>query len=94
MLGGTIGVAAANAMFQLQSHRELQDVLTNAQISELQTSPSITTQLSDAQGHAVRVAYSHSFSEVMRICMYVAAASFVASLFTWQRNPTPVGKHG
>ncbi|OQE32828.1 hypothetical protein PENFLA_c001G10246 [Penicillium flavigenum] len=88
VLGGSIGIAAANALFRVQSHRELQGILSDEQIGALQTSTKIMNTLNASQAHAVRQAYSDAFSQSMRVCVYMATVAFVAALFTWQRHPS------
>lgn len=88
VFGGSVGVTAANALFRLQSHRDLNGILSDDQIQALQTSPKIIMTLEASQARAVRQAYSDAFSQSMRVCVYMAAAAFVAALFTWQRHPT------
>ncbi|CAG8318171.1 unnamed protein product [Penicillium salamii] len=87
VLGGSIGIAAANALFRVQSHKELQGILTEEQIGALQTSTKILNTLDAPEAQAVRQAYSDAFSQSMRVCTYMAAVAFIAALFTWQRNP-------
>lgn len=88
VLGGSIGIAAANALFRLQSHRELQGILSEEQIDALQTSTKVLNTLDASQAHAVRQAYSDAFSKSMQVCVCMAAVAFVAALFTWQRHPS------
>jgi len=92
VLGGSIGVAASNGIYNSMAHSRLQGILTYEQISDLQTSTSILQSLKPVQAEAVRVVYADSFSQSMRVCMYIAIASLVASLATWQKNPPSVSK--
>lgn len=89
VFGGSIGVAAANAIFRVQAHRDLRGILPDEQIQSLQTSPKIINTLEAFQASAVRQTYSDAFSESMRLCAYVAVVAVVAALLTWQRHPTP-----
>ncbi|KAL4971259.1 major facilitator superfamily domain-containing protein [Aspergillus desertorum] len=88
VFGGSIGVAAANAVTRVECHRDLQGILSGLQIDALQSSPKIIDSLNASQAAAVRQAYSDAFSQSLRICVYMSAAAFVAALFTWQRHPT------
>lgn len=85
VFGGSIGVAAANAMLRLEAQTHLAGILSSSQIRELQASPTIIETLSPAQRDAVRDAYASAFSETMRICVYMGCAAFLACLFTIQR---------
>ncbi|KAK7696931.1 hypothetical protein SLS64_014060 [Diaporthe eres] len=87
VFGGSIGVAAANAMLRLEAQTHLAGILSSAQIRELQASPTIIETLSSTQRDAVRGAYAYAFNQTMRICVYMGCAAFVACLFTIQRIP-------
>ena len=90
LFGGSIGIAASNAMFRTTSESSLKDVLTPQQIQELQTNTGILNTLSAANQEAVRVAYARSFQRSLRACTYIAAACVVVSAFIWQSLPTTV----
>lgn len=87
VFGGSIGVAAANAMLRLEAQTHLAGILSSAQIRELQASPTIIETLNTTQRDAVRGAYAYAFNQTMRICVYMGCAAFVACLFTIQRIP-------
>jgi MFS family permease len=87
VFGGSIGVAASNAMFAATSATDLKGILTPEQISDLQTDTAILSTLNETQMEAVRVTYNKAFDSSMRICLYFAAVSLVVSLFIWQKNP-------
>jgi hypothetical protein len=92
VLGGSIGIAASNAMFNKVCVRDLQGILTPQQVRDLQTSTQIFKSLDEAGRNAVRIAYSDAFNDSLRICTYVAAGYLVVSALTWQKNPPPVVK--
>ncbi|GAM86226.1 hypothetical protein ANO11243_042380 [Dothideomycetidae sp. 11243] len=87
VLGGSIGVSAANALFNHFCHAKLPGVLTPAEISDLQHSTAGISQLTAAQAQAVRDVYAESFNHSMRICLYMSAVCLFLTAFTWQKNP-------
>ena len=82
LLGGSIGIAAANAETNLQARSMLGGILSPSQISSLQFSTNVLEALDAAQKEAVRVTYAGVWSETMKICVYVAAGAFLVSLCT------------
>ncbi|QIW97217.1 hypothetical protein AMS68_002735 [Peltaster fructicola] len=92
VLGGSIGVAASNALFNSYARSQLAGVLTPAQISDLQLSTASVQTLNAQQAQAVRETYASSFGESLRICLYLAVVCLVLSGFTWQRHPPDIGK--
>lgn len=84
VLGGSIGVAASNAMFNATCAKTLQGILTPEQIEGLQTNTQVLGTLDEAAQEAVRVAYSDSFKKSLRVCLIVAAVNLVVNLFTWK----------
>lgn len=92
VLGGSIGVAASNALFNHYSQTRLSGVLSPAQIAQLQHSTSAITGFTPFQKNAIRLAYAFSFNQSMRICLYIAAFCLVASIFTYQRDPPSLAK--
>lgn len=92
VFGGSLGVAAANAFFRLEAQASLPGILSDTQIRQLQTSPTIMATLTPVQGAAVRVAYSDAFSATMRVCVYMGSAALLACLFTFQRSKPKGGE--
>ena len=82
LLGGSIGVATANAVTGQQLHSILKGVLTPSEISSLQINTRVLDKLSSIQKEAVRVAWASVWKEMTRICLYVAVVALVVSLFT------------
>jgi hypothetical protein len=83
VFGGSIGIAASTAILGAVQRSELSGIATPEQLSTLQTSARAMTP---AQLHAVRQAYSDSFSEVMKVCAAVSAACAVACLLAYRRR--------
>ena len=60
------------------------------ELSQLQKAPTFAYQLSLEKQVAVREVFGESFNQQLRVCTYVAAASFVISLFGFSRHPPDV----
>lgn len=86
VIGGTLGVAASSALFG-NKISGLTDVLSEGQVSILYRNPAYISQLNVVQQIAVRQAFGEAFNDCLRICTYIAAFSWVVSLFVWQRDP-------
>ena len=84
LLGGSIGVAAANAMTNRQAHSRLEGILAPSQISSLQFSTGVLNALNATQKEAVRLTYASVWKETMKICVYIAAGAFLVSLCTME----------
>ncbi len=82
VFGGSIGIAASTAILGAIQRSELSGIVISEQLSTLQNSARIMTP---AELHAVRQAYSDSFSEVMKVCAAVSSACAIACLlaFRW-----------
>ena len=89
VLGGSIGIAASNAIFDVTCRERLSGILTTRQIADLQTSTQVLRTLDEAGRAAVEEAYSEAFDRSLRVCLYIGAANMVVNLLTWQRNPPP-----
>lgn len=87
IFGGSIGIAASNAIFNTTCAKQLVGILTPEQIQSLQTSTRILTVLDQSSREAVRLAYADSFRSSLRMCIYVAAVCLVITAFTYERNP-------
>lgn len=91
--GGSIGIAAASAVFNNQLRQKLSGLLTPDQIKNLQTAYGDTVNaLTPTQLSAIRDVYASSFAEILRVCAGVAAVGLVATFLLWQRNPPEVGE--
>lgn len=83
VLGGSIGIASSTAILGAMQRSELKGIVTPEQLSTLQISARTMTP---AQLHAVRQAYSDSFSEGMKVCAAISAACVLACLLTYRRH--------
>ena len=80
LLGGSIGIAAANGITNTQAHSMLKNILSPKQIFSLQFSPNILRSLNATQKEAVRVMYATAWKETLLVCTYMGVAAFVISL--------------
>ncbi|KAJ6782868.1 hypothetical protein PWT90_07962 [Aphanocladium album] len=87
VFGGTIGIAASFIVLNTKIHDDLSTVLSPQQLSDFYKSPAATAHFELLEQFYVRQTYINAFAIVMRMCLGVAAASFVAALCTYQRNP-------
>ena len=90
IFGGAISLAVATIIFNRLAVTELSDRLTPFELAQLLKSPTYAYQMSLPKQLAVQAVFSRSFNEQLRICTYVAADSFVISLFSFSRNPPDV----
>lgn len=95
-LGGSIGLAAGVIVFnqRLRGSDQLNTALTSTQLSNIYKSPLAIEQLPQSEQELVSGIYAEAFSSEMRTATYIAAACFLVSLLTWQRNPPFKGPPG
>ncbi len=88
-LGGSVGLAVAVTVFnnEIRGSRALSSLLSSKQLSALYKSPLVISLLSPAEQALAAKVYAKAFTQEMRIATYIAAACFVASLLTWEKNP-------
>jgi hypothetical protein len=87
VLGGTIGLAIATIIFNHNIAADLSGTLSPALLLNVQQSITTIFDLDPGQQVEVAAVFASSFNTQMRICMYMAMAALVASLFTWQKSP-------
>lgn len=85
--GGSIGIAASNALFNRQAQTELPAVLTPEQIRQLQQDTSVIATFGPIQAEAVAKAYAHSFRKTMWMCLGYAGCIVLLAGLTWMREP-------
>lgn len=96
-LGGSIGLAICVIVFnkQIRSTDGLTSALTADQLSALLKSPLTIASFTPQQKMLVAQVFANAFTQEMRVAMYIAAASFVVSLLTWQKTPpSPLSQRG
>ncbi|KAK3702371.1 hypothetical protein LTR37_014945 [Vermiconidia calcicola] len=88
-LGGALGLAAGVIVFngQIRDNRRLQNELTPQQRETILKSPLIVSKLPSNEQAMVSTVYADAFTKEMQLALYIAAALFLASLLTLQRNP-------
>lgn len=87
VLGGAVGLVICNMIFNLR----LESIsLSNEARNALHRSPLALVEKGGADSDAVRDVFSDSFQTMVWVMFWVAVASFVASLCTWEMNPTPL----
>ncbi|TEY78587.1 hypothetical protein BOTCAL_0047g00100 [Botryotinia calthae] len=87
ILGGSIGIADSTAILSLAQQTQLTGIVSPEQLASLETSAKLMTY---AQLHAVRQAYSDSFSEDMKVCAVVAGVCVLVTIGTWKKNPVTI----
>jgi hypothetical protein len=86
MLGGSIGLAISTIVLNKRLVSTLTDVVSAAQLLDLQRGLSTMTRLSSVTQFLITQVYAQSFNEDMRICTCISAFSILCALATWQRN--------
>lgn len=89
VLGGAVGLVICNVIFNVHLgyiEHEFNDV----ELSELHRSPLALVKQGGPDAQAVRDVFANSFQSMVWVMFWVAVASFVASLCTWEMNPTPL----
>ncbi|KAH8654523.1 MFS multidrug transporter-like protein [Tricladium varicosporioides] len=84
VLGGSIGIAASTAIIATCQSRTLKGIVTQEQLTTLETSARTMTQEQLAK---VRGAYSDAFKETMWVCTGVAALGVLVAFMSYTRNP-------
>ncbi|TGO78030.1 hypothetical protein BELL_0082g00250 [Botrytis elliptica] len=87
ILGGSIGIAASTAILNLAQQTQLTGIVSPEQLASLESSAKTMTY---AQLHAVRQAYSDSFSEDMIVCAIVASVCVIVTIGTRKKNAVTI----
>lgn len=90
VFGGCLGIALCTVIFNAHFNSLLKDDLTQEQFDQLHRSPSASLQWPSQDYHAVRDIYAMAYPEQLKVMMYVAVFTLLASVFTFERNPTPI----
>lgn len=91
ILGGSIGIAAITAILGIIEASSLlgPGIITSGQLATLATSAKSMTPV---QLHAVRQAYSDSFSEIMKVSAAISGACVFATMLTWRKVPMVIAE--
>lgn len=92
LFGGSIGVAASFIVLNTKIQNALSNLLSPEQLNDFYKSPTAMISFTALQKLKVRETYIDAFAINMRICIGISAASFLASLCAYQRNPPSVRK--
>lgn len=90
VFGGSLGVAASVIILINKIESALSGTLSPEQLAEFYRSPLILLQFPPKQQLLARQAFIEAFREDMYLCIGIGVASFVVSLFTFQRKPPSV----
>lgn len=87
VLGGAVGLVICNVIFNI--HLE-SITLSDEERDSLHRSPLALVLKGGNDAQAVKDVFSSSFQSMVWVMFWVAVASFVASLCTWEMSPTPL----
>ncbi|KAL9103460.1 MAG: hypothetical protein Q9163_001488 [Psora crenata] len=90
MLGGSIGLSISTIVLNNKLRNGLAGALDPPRIKSLQQSLSTISTLSPANQGLVAQLFSEAFNDQMRICTYLSAATLLAAIATYQKNPPSV----
>lgn len=89
VLGGAVGLVICNVIFNI--HLEaLEGQLSAEDIEALHRSPLALIDQGRTEEQEVKDVFSASFQNMVWVMFWVAVAGFVASIGTWEMNPTPL----
>lgn len=89
VLGGAVGLVICNVIFNI--HLEaLEGQLSTEDIEALHRSPLALIDQGRTEEQEVKDVFSSSFQNMVWVMFWVAVAGFVASIGTWEMNPTPL----
>lgn len=92
VLGGGLGVAAFNAVFNHQLQTSLLHDIPLDQLAKIQTNFEVVDSLDLIQQNLVRMTFASSFADSMRTCMKIATLSLLVALLTYRRRPRTLGQ--
>lgn len=91
VLGGAVGLVICNVIFNI--HLEaINKELSSAEIDALHRSPLALVNRGGTAEEEVKEVFSTSFQSMVWVMFWVSVAGFVASLCTWEMNPTPLSE--
>lgn len=89
VLGGAVGLVICNVIFNIHVET-LEGQLSTPDLEALHRSPLALIDQGRAEEQEVKDVFSASFQNMVWVMFWVAVAGFVASLGTWEMNPTPL----
>lgn len=90
VFGGVIGVVICRVTQDAYLRANLAPLLSPQVFSELMSSLATISTLPSDQVTVVREAFGGSFNQQHRILTFIAAASFIVSIFTFRRHPLDI----
>lgn len=90
VFGGSLGVASSIIVLINKIQTVLGDNLSESQLQDFYRNPLIILTFAPDNATKARDAFIEGFREDMYICIGMSCASFVVSLFTFQRHPPSV----
>lgn len=91
VLGGAVGLVICNVIFNIQL-QEIEKDLSTVDIEFLHRSPLALINQEGTAEEEVKEVFSTSFQSMVWVMFWVSVAGFVASLCTWEVNPTPLSE--
>lgn len=91
VLGGAVGLVICNVIFNIHLEAIKQE-LSTAEIDALHRSPLALVAQGGSAEEDVKTVFSTSFQSMVWIMFWVSVAGFVASMCTWEINPTPLSE--
>ncbi|ROW13882.1 hypothetical protein VPNG_03630 [Cytospora leucostoma] len=89
VLGGAVGLVICNIIFNIHLDA-LKGQLSTPDIEALHRSPLALIDQGRTEEQEVKDIFSASFQNMVWVMFWVAVAGFVASIGTWELNPTPL----
>lgn len=90
VLGGAVGLVICNMIFNIRL--ESVPLSSTEARNALHHSPLALVKQGGPDAEAVKNVFSDSFQTMVWVMFWVAVASFVASMCTWEMEPTPLHK--
>lgn len=90
VFGGCIGIALCTVIFNAHFNSLLQDDLTPEQFAQLHRSPAASLRWPTQDYEVVRDVYAMTYPEQLKVMTYVSVLTLIASVFTFEKNPTPI----
>jgi len=89
MLGGALGLAISTIVFndKIQGSADLARVLSPEQMTHLYKSPLVISTFERYQQEVVAKVYAQAFTSQNWTATYIAAAGFIVSLATFEKQP-------
>lgn len=91
VLGGAVGLVVCNVIFNIHLEAIEKD-LSTVDVEALHRSPLALINRGGSAEEDVKEVFSTSFQSMVWVMFWVSVAGFVASLCTWEVDPTPLSE--